>query len=448
MTIRGATRAALERFEALTRHPHGAWDGLQVLVDDGEPESATLDYKKVPYDDPKKDKQDRNDELRKDLTALANASGGVIVLGVTDNDGKPGAILPFSDLEATEGNLRSVIGKYIEPPINGIEILPVQKPGSNDGCLLIVVPASPKAPHAFRPHADRDALKYPLREGRHTTWLSEARVRDRYLSQLDAQQQRSERMAQVVADLRRALQRRGWLLFTLVPDEAVELTIDPALVAEVQSWWDQRRSLELLPPHTLGPADASAASHRIRLSHSDGKTTVPSEVYVELHDDGSLALAVELEDGPSGNPSFFLDHLVAAIVDGLTVIGDLCEKAGVAGAAQLDTALFFPAKPDQEIQAWDLRWATPKMLSVQTKTVETTHSVDLGQFAEPSGLLAVVGEVAGDLANHFGDADARYVTSSGAVRYRMYEASVGLRKIKPRAQELGIPIEEGLSSTH
>jgi hypothetical protein len=53
------------------------------------PEGPELDYKLRPYDDTRKTKEQRDDELRKDVTALANAVGGVIVCGISDQDGVP-----------------------------------------------------------------------------------------------------------------------------------------------------------------------------------------------------------------------------------------------------------------------------------------------------------------------------------------------------------------------
>jgi hypothetical protein len=70
-----------------------SWVGLQKLAVEQVPEGPELDYKLRAYDDPGKPKDQRNDELRKDVTALANAVGGVIVCGISDTNGLPGKVI-------------------------------------------------------------------------------------------------------------------------------------------------------------------------------------------------------------------------------------------------------------------------------------------------------------------------------------------------------------------
>ncbi len=447
MTISGPAVPIVRRFERLTGQPLDAWSGLEQLIDAEVPESSTLDFKRLPYNDPNKDKQAQNDELRKDVTALANAIGGILVLGMTDNDGKPGVLQSFGDLEAVEGQLRSVIGNRIWPPIDHVQIEPVRKPSTTTGCLLVIVPASPRAPHAVEPHADKDALKYALRVGRHTQWLQETQVADRYRNRFEAAREQTERMAEILADLRSQLPKRNWLLLGVVPDVAGQFVVSRERVLEAQSWWGTRRRFGLLPPLEDSPADASAGPRRVRLSHSNGTTSVASEVYAELHDDGACGLALELADGPTGNPAFYLDHLIAMVFEGIVTVVDFTVSVAAAGGYGLLAAcLHFPSHPDAEIQAWDPSWTPPgKQLPAVAKTVETAHTVDLDAIQEDAQeAAAAAGLVAGHLAQHFGEPDARYITPDGAIRVNQYSAPIRDKQVLPQAAELGIATSDAL----
>lgn len=435
-----------QRFGRLTGHQVDSWQGISSLPGNDIAESSTLDFKVRPYDDPKKDQHDRNDELRKDVTALANAIGGVLVLGVAEKDGRATKVLPFGSLDAVEGNLRSVLRSRIWPPLDHVEIVPVVEPATSDGCLLVVVPASPRKPHAVQPHGDAEALKYALRVGRHTQWLSESQVADLYRARYQAARTQAERVDEILDDLRTRLAKRLWLLLALVPDVPGQFVVSREGVHEAEQWWGFRDALRLLPPLWMPSATASAGPRRVRLSHSDGQTSVPSEVYAELHDDGSCGLAVELNDGPSGNPSFFLDELVASVVEGLAAIAGLSGGAAGAGGYALLAACLHVGGTQGELQAWDPSWAPPdKPLGTCADPVVTRHTIDLDAVHhEPQELVAAAGIVAGHLAQFFGQPDAQYITPEGSVRVQQFRADIRDKVVKPRAKELGVLIEDSL----
>ena len=56
-------------------------DDLMQLIEDRRPEDRYLDYKRDPYGKTDADKR----ELLKDVVGLANASGGVILIGIEED---------------------------------------------------------------------------------------------------------------------------------------------------------------------------------------------------------------------------------------------------------------------------------------------------------------------------------------------------------------------------
>ena len=424
-----------------------SWAGLDALVAQQVPESTDLDYKLRPYDDPKKPKDERNDELRKDVTALANAVGGVIVCGISDSDGLPGKLLGFTgSLDEHEGRVGSVIRSHIWPPLDGVDVVPVRDPGSGAGCLLIVVPASARAPHAVQPHADAEALKYARRVGRHTEWLSETQVADLYRARFTSALSQSDRSDKILDDLRANLRGRGWLLVALVPDQPGEFTVSRDRLRAAEAWWDGRLLLDLFAGSDTGPANASAGPRRIVLARPDGKSSVPTGVYGELHDDGACGIALEFRDAPSGNPSLYLDDLVTVAVDAVLWTADFTVgQARAGGYGLLRSALHFPEHEGGSIIAFDPSWSDPRPLPRATTSAQTSHTIDTEAIhASQAEGVAAAALVAGHLAQFFGLPDALYLTPTGAVRVNQYSPQERDRRLVPRATELGVPIDTAL----
>lgn len=448
----GPTRLITARFQRLTDHPIDAWAGLEYLVDNDIPESTDLDYKRRPYDDPAEPKDGRKEELRKDVTAFANAIGGVIVIGVTDNDGKPGTICGINgSLDAIEGNLGSVIRSRIWPPLDHVEIRPVPNPdatnpGASSGCILIVVPASPYAPHAVQPAKDNDALKYARRVGRHTEWLTETQVADLYRNRFTAARSQTEQVNDILDDLTGRLPKRAWLLVGLTPDISGQYTVTRAQIADAQQWWNSRQPLGLLPPLGAvgGATTARAGPRRIVLARSDGQTSVPAGVYAELHDDGSCGIALELNLAQPGRPFFHLPNLVSQTLEGIHAAADYSVgQAGAGGYALLAARLHFPERAGSDIQALDQN-ALPGFteLSATAAHAETSHTMDLDAIhTTPAETVAAAALVAGHLAQHFGEPDCRYLNPAGAIRIVHYLRNFW-GSIRRRADELQVPIEQ------
>lgn len=444
MAARGPARLVRARFERVTGLPIDSWEGLERLVTNDVPEGPELDYKLRAYDDPSRDKREQNDELRKDVTAFANAVGGVIVCGVSDNGGLPGQLFGLDgSLESLEGNLGQVIRSRVWPPLDGVEIIPVPNPASARGCLVVVVPASARMPHAVEPHGADGSLKYARRSGRHTEWLGEAQVADLYRDRFTAGKSQADRIQELIADLARSLPKHGWLLLALVPDSPGTFVVSREHVAEVEAWWDGqgRRRLDLLPPFHPRPASATAGPRRVLLSGSDGVTSVPRGVYAELHDDGAAAIATEL-DVPSPGSSFYLDHLVAQTLDSLVSAADFSVGVAAAGGyARVTAKLHFPEHPGGEIHAWDPSFCNVRQLNGIPREVETTHTIDIeAVHASDTEAVSATALVAGHLAQFFGEPDARYLTATGEIRVNHYGAQTRVHRVIPRATQLGVPV--------
>lgn len=445
-----SARRAARVLERITGEPVEATTlaGLQRLVDDSVPEGTQLDYKMTSYLPGAVGSRDARDELRKDVTALANAAGGVLVLGVAEQEGLPVRVAGLSEnMEQLEGHLSRTLGSRIEPYLGGLEVISVRGDGQRDGCVLVVVPSSPRKPHAVRPMSDQEAMKFARRVGRHTEWLSEAQVADLYWNRFAEARSQHARVQDVSNEARNDLRRRGWLVVALVPDESGHFPVDRSSPATIDRWWKSRERLGLLPHVPVYGTGAPRIGPRQVVVEGTDATGVPIGLYLSLHSEGSAVAAFELDAPGGGDPGLYLDHLVAHVIDALdTVAGFAIELAGCGGFALVQTSLHYPEQPGLSIHAWDPSWANPVQLARTPEHVEDLHTIDLDAVADsPTEKVAAAAVVTAGLAQHFGEPDARYLAPDGTVRVNEFPARDRDHNVIPRARQLGVPTSSALT---
>ncbi len=120
-------------------------DHLASLVEDGVAELRSVDYKR--------ELPGRSDSARRefaaDVSSFANAAGGDIIFGITEEGGVPQDLPGFvaEDMDAEMNRLEQTLRGGLEPRIEGIGLQPV---ALEDGrhALVLRVPRSPARPHA------------------------------------------------------------------------------------------------------------------------------------------------------------------------------------------------------------------------------------------------------------------------------------------------------------
>lgn len=104
----------------LSRSREWAEDDLKELIRNQIQESVNLDYKRCPS---LQKTQAKKDEVSKDVSALANSAGGVLVYGVEENGHVPtGLDSGYDPTDITKEWLEQVIQGNIRPRINGIHV--------------------------------------------------------------------------------------------------------------------------------------------------------------------------------------------------------------------------------------------------------------------------------------------------------------------------------------
>src|SRR5438046_1835065 len=111
-------------------------------------EGKHLDYKECVYVDNPHGK----DEFRKDVTALANASGGDIIMGIKEfpcaDGNKKGEVvgLEGSDKEGMKERLFQILKDWIQPRVPGVDIKDIDISGRKL-VIIVRVPRSFNQPH-------------------------------------------------------------------------------------------------------------------------------------------------------------------------------------------------------------------------------------------------------------------------------------------------------------
>ncbi|GJO17862.1 hypothetical protein NJB1507_08350 [Mycobacterium marinum] len=174
-------------------------------------ENDELDFKREHHDDP--------DELAKDVAALANNIGGVLVLGVADDRGQASYANPVEISDRINRHINAVIGSRVQPFISGIRIHTISSERRGFGFLLVIVPQSSEAPHAIINPEAPVTLRYPVRDGSATRWLGEHELSRRYADRFQARAGAAARLDQVHSEglSRIAHWRSPWLAVSVVP---------------------------------------------------------------------------------------------------------------------------------------------------------------------------------------------------------------------------------------
>lgn len=273
-----------------------AEEHLGSLVAAGTREYADLDFKRELYGNRDEDRR----ELAADIAQFANDRGGVIVIGVRDENEVAAELTPVSIDSDEEGRIRS-IGTDNVVPYASFHIHIVQcDTDPTVGYYLVIVPPSADRPHAVRKGRD---LRFPRRNGTQKRWLTESEVADAYRDRFTRMNTDLERVEQV---MREGLQvtdidadEDAYLAVALVPSQSGSFQVDTAAVRAVEAW--ARGQADLWRGETfVGPFDggggpvAGVGVRRVRIGSSGPTGLNTAYACAEVHSDGAAFVARRL----------------------------------------------------------------------------------------------------------------------------------------------------------
>jgi Schlafen, AlbA_2 len=270
---------------------------LQGLCDLRMPEDSDLEFKSE--DRYTTSGPDGLDELAKDVTALANARGGLVIIGINeDNQGCAESLGEVVVSDKKIGQMYNGLRARVVPYLPDIWISNLEtSTGSGKGYVLIAVPSSAIAPHAVR-MTSRPQYSFARRLGRTTAWLEESEIaglyrdrfrlaeehRDKVLKVLEAGSEWTRRVRPATAD-------RIWLEVALVPSAPAERFADPAHISGLSGFFKEQSKPGALPhPVFKGFEGQTPEVLRGRLRLEPRMNSTALEAYA----DGSVYIRTEV----------------------------------------------------------------------------------------------------------------------------------------------------------
>jgi hypothetical protein len=421
------------RLEALLGSRLGEvnYPALMALVSSQVPEAFDLEFKSELYGSSEKAKRD----AATDVTALANTAGGLIIIGIKEDDqaraaGAPGVALS----EADERQIRQVVASQVVPmPV--LDVVRVEDPDRpGHGLILVAVPRSPLSPHAVLVN---EGLRYPRRNGATIRYLSEPEVAAAYRDRFAAVHLQADRARQVEADGLARLSTandQAWIVVSLIPDLAGEAVTDQAALNAARAELMDHRPL--IMPSTLAWRQVTIGRRRLLADGAPSSSRPARWLSADLHDDGAGVFAADVLQPSSASAGSSADapepRLVAAdaivnsLLSGLRFLGRHARDRAAAGGNALVRAQLYPVSRQQPLELCQHRNGFVNALGTQVMT-------DLGAVPErvaPLDALADGGPalvsaaylLATDIFQGFGYAEAVQLTRDGKLRLPYWSA--------------------------
>lgn len=276
-------------------------DLLDEAVAQGVQEATDLDWKtELPQS-----KDLRGSDFPKDVAAMANAGGGVIVFGVTEREKAAHERVDAGDLgEGYERTMRAVAVSAITPPVFGLRLHRLEK--ENCHAVVVEVPASSDGPHLiFR----GEYFGAPVRNDADTVWMKEQQLEAMYRARFDAHRHATDALDTLYSEAARGRgEDLAWFVAVAHPRASrtvANLTRDRA--SEVFRASEVALSFVNNPrgvPHPLEKVDRFNPRPGLRRwvapTTARGERQRWQETWASIHQDGSVTLATALSGRPTG----------------------------------------------------------------------------------------------------------------------------------------------------
>ena len=385
---------------------------IEALVTNGVTEDFDLDFKSELYANNDAAKRD----LAGDVAALANTAGGVIVLGIVEDDqAKASEARPVTLSEEEVRRMRLFVASRVAP-VPAFDVVAVRGDADGEGYYLLVGPPSTSGPHGV---LINDGFRFPVRNGSTIRYLSEPEIAAAYRERFRTVGERAERATQLVAEARRNISSAAsWLVVALVPERAGQLEISQASYTAFQVWASQAPSLEVndrffhwevgFNRYTADAGSGAGASEWVRFeAHSDGSGVNAIQVTDE---NGSLTGVIsQLGD----------NTLVAGVLVGLRLLGKNAEENAHAFGPALIRAELVAASPAAGVVALPITgvgpFPRPRNVGVdQLQPVVVSTTIE-ELTSESRSTLVAAASVINKLAQQFGVAEAAMLRRNGTL---------------------------------
>lgn len=385
------------------------------------------------------------DALARDVAALANSAGGLLVVGIAaDSQGQAATVVP---VPVSTGDLRwmdTVLATRVFPrPLTQARIV-ADPDDRGRGFLLIAVAASASGPHAVA--GAGGTLTFPRRSGPTTVNLSEQEVAQAYrrrFADLDARENDLADLDDVHGQIRTLLHRSApdgaRVTVSLLPDipgaHPVTAASHHAFTTEVtgQVPFIGARDRNTWTAHTLRPG---------RFIAHGGAGGEPREPVCILHSTGAGSIAVRVRATPAltdASRQISDEDVVDAVLSGLRFLARHArDRTGTGGTATIRAQI--------ETASGDLRlahfspWVDQLGDAVLSHFPSSTGRADIDDLAEDGPrLVAATHYLTALLFQEFGYAEPAQTSGDGRIRLAGW--ATWRTEYLVWAKEFGIPVD-------
>lgn len=308
---------------------------LDAAVSGGVMESENLDWKsELP---PAKGLPQT--DFPKDVAAMANSGGGVIVYGVRESQKAATERVDVGELsESYERSLRSAAVTAITPPVFGLTVHSLGAEGNR--AVVVEVPASVDGPHLIYKN---DYFAAPVRNDSDTVWMKERQIEAMYRARFEERRHATESLDALSTEAAsgRDAGTRAWLIAVAhprVPRVQDRLTRDQARAVLTKAEHRAMTFTERKGIHPLESVDLLNPRPGLRrwvaVNTAKGQLSLWKESWISVHHDGSVTLAAAVGGHRKSSDGYFKGGEVessaieCAVADLLALVRITAEATG------------------------------------------------------------------------------------------------------------------------
>lgn len=311
-------------------------------------------------------------ELAKDVAAMANSGGGLIVFGVGERgDDKHLTDEPFEIAAEPEHTIQQLLAARVRPIVRPT-VEPIRRDSETCGYLLVQVPGSPNAPHFYEHNPDpKNPPGAPYRHGSGTLMMREHDIERAYRERFDRRDELNSRLSQLLAKASARAsptsalggQNTRWIAVASQPLGSVPRGVpDPepadardALVeaSEQEVTLQQRDDLHSLLTDIVNDRRSGLRRWIFQYFRPDDDSLKSALQFADLHYDGSVVFAVpiavppEAEGGERNEITASLLQVERAVGAAVLLASSWMSARRIAGGgAVMRATMWKPGNPD------------------------------------------------------------------------------------------------------
>lgn len=290
--------------------PAGKFDRelVEAAIDSRVQESSDLDWKQTLY---RTENPNWRDEAAKDIAAMANSGGGLIVFGIKEGAGNTASeATPFEWNELAERQLLQTAYTRIDPPVLGLSFHPIIW-DNNHSIVGLRIPDSPDSPH-FARKSETD-FQAPRRNGPHTVPMTGREIEQGFRQRFQLETDRENELIEVFERAADGINPDSGvhLVAVAIPNEPFRGQLSSAGSLEIV---DNANFEQLVPPEQTGNFDEVVGRPKRGLRRWVFVRDIPNGAWKkQVHESGilqtfyQLSLLTDHEDAafayPVGEPN-------------------------------------------------------------------------------------------------------------------------------------------------